>query len=212
MAYSVGLFRSQLRRFPAGPMYRFIRSAHTKTPLAFIDSTARFNDPRTELDAADRFRVIYASNRVFTSLWEASVRDSLAETDTRYIARRDIDVLRVVELLWTAPLTVLDIRSTRYLNINASPNVVKTRHNDYGDSQHFAAFVIENLPECDGILYSSRYTERACLALFHRAADKVQRPATVRDPYAFADVRSAMTTRGLPLSVVIEHDGSDDET
>ena len=209
MAYSAELFRSQLCALRPGVMYRVISIAHTETPLAFIDSKARFNDPRVELTADDRFKVLYASKRVFTSLWEAAIRDAPAQTDEQYVARRVLDAVRVVALRWGVPLDLLDVRGNRYLDINASPNIVKTRHNDYSDSQQFAAFVIENLPECDGILYSSRYTEQACMALFDRAAYKLLEPPQVLDPYGFAEVRSAVTDRGLPLSVVIKHDRPD---
>lgn len=208
MAYSADLFRIHLRLIPPSVMYRVISVAHIKTPLAFIDSDARFNDPRAERAATERFKVLYASNRLFTSLWEAAIRNAPAQTDEQYIARRVLDAVRVVALRWTAPLTVLDIRGSGYLDINASPDIVKTRHKDYSDSQEFSAFVVEHLPECEGILYSSRYTGHPCLALYDHAEEKLVRPASVLDPYGFADVRSAITDQGLPLSVVIERDPS----
>lgn len=88
---------------------------------------ARFNNPRANPEAG-RFKVMYASKRLFTSLWEAPIRDDMARTEEQYIARRVLDAVRVVSLRGTVPLSVLDIRENRYLEINASPDIVKTRH------------------------------------------------------------------------------------
>ena len=41
------------------------------------------------------------------------------------------------------------------------------RSSDHTEGQHFSQFVFENMLEVDGFIYSSRFTEEECVALYH---------------------------------------------
>ena len=62
-------------------------------------------------------------------------------------------------------------------NGNAVRNGVPTdviRYSHHQDGQHFSEFVYTNMPSVDGLLYSSRFTEILCVAVYDRALSKIQ--------------------------------------
>lgn len=44
------------------------------------------------------------------------------------------------------------------------------RSSDHTDGQHFSQFVYKNMPDRDGLLYSSRFTDEGCVALYFKRA------------------------------------------
>lgn len=50
------------------------------------------------------------------------------------------------------------------------------RYSDHKSGQFFSEFVYDNMKDIDGLLYSSRFTEALCVAVYDRAIPKLISP------------------------------------
>ena len=115
---------------------------------------------------------MYGASTIETAVYEAIVRDRYDLQPVRLLYPKNYQNFAIAQFFSESMLSLLDLtrgRSTRY----GVPSDV-TRSSDHSHGQHFSKFVYENMPEIDGFIYSSRFTEQDCVALFHdRAVPKL---------------------------------------
>ena len=184
-------------------MYRVIDNVHKHTPLAFVALTARFSDPRPIVTPGERFRTLYAGETVACAIWEAVVRDSMVQTERVYIPARALCARTMVEIAWNEPLRLLDITGNHYLRINAGTEVTKGA--DHAPGRQLSGQLFADCPECDGIVYDSRYTGHRCLMLYQRAADKLNPQSRVAPLTDHPLIQRYLTDNGLHRDVLLNN-------
>jgi hypothetical protein len=90
--YDPERIRKQLRPVGLNRMFRVIRRDHEGTPLGAVAVPNRFSDP------GGIYSVLYASEAVRCSFWEAMVRNRFARRNRRELPRSDVEARLVVEL------------------------------------------------------------------------------------------------------------------
>lgn len=168
----VDLFNGLLVKVQLSNFVRVIRSAFASTPLNVGTNPSRFtsaslinNDART-----GEKKVLYGAQSIGTALYESIVRDRFDLNPNRTLYPKAYDEMSVVTFSSEQQqgLTLLDLmkgKATRY----GVPTDV-TRSSDHTEGQHFSQFVYENMPDIHGLLYSSRFTDEGCVALYYDRA------------------------------------------
>ena len=165
----VNLFGGMLVRRNLRNFIRVIRSLHNSSPLGVGDAPSRFS---ASIFVSLRFgtvapKVIYGAQGLDTAIYESVVR-----------SRFDIEPNRSLDSTSYAPrsavsfstenshlLNLLDLTDGRATCYGVPTDVI--RSSDHKDGQYFSQFVFENMPDVDGFIYASRYTEQECVALYH---------------------------------------------
>lgn len=187
---------------PASTMYRLIDNRHKATPLAFVASTGRFNDPNPPSVPDNRFKTLYAAENVATATWEAIVRDTMVQTNRVYIPVSVLAATTLVEVRWTQPLQLLDLTGNQYLKINAGTE--PTKDTSHGPGQRLSHQLHTSVSYCDGILYSSRYTNLRCVVLYERAASKLANTPRCGPLMRHKLIARNLTPHGLHRDILLD--------
>ena len=187
----IGRIETQICTFRIAWMFRVINQRHAATPLNAIPTPSRFSDP------AGNYAVLYGSETVPCSLWEAVVRNRLTRRLPRVIPRPGITYRLVVSFQSQQNLNLVDLRGDGPIRIGAPPDVVHDSNHLEGRS--LSADVYAHLPDADGFLYHSRFTGHWCCAIFDRAFDKLDTLA-VRPLTQHADLWNALNDYDITLT------------
>lgn len=202
MAYTKALLRRQVLSMQASTMYRLIGNRHRDTPMAFVASAGRFNDPTPRSVPDNRFKTLYAAENVATATWEAIVRDTMVQTARVYIPVSVLAATTLVEVAWAQPLQLLDLTGNQYLKINAGTEPTKGTSHEAGQS--LSSQLHAAVPECDGILYSSRYTGHRCVVLYDRAASKLAQKPRLAPLTRHPLIARNLTPNGLHRDILLD--------
>ena len=143
---------------------RILRTAYAHLPKGLSSGPSRFSSP------SRAFRVLYAAQDFSTALAEAVVRDRFVERQRRFIGRSTLAGRSVTLISTTAPLKLLDARAAAAYTLGVDTNAVRARAHDPG--QAFSEWLHAET-DFDGLLYDSRLTSRACIAVYERALTKI---------------------------------------
>ncbi|HEX8573938.1 MAG TPA: RES family NAD+ phosphorylase [Allosphingosinicella sp.] len=146
---------ARLRRLP-----RIIAARHAATPASTGHGTSRFSSPSRS------FRTLYAAGDFETAFAEAVIRDRFEGRQRRIIYQSTLETYAVTEIHSTRALTLLDLTGDHSYRLGIDTDAVRGRAHQPG--QLFAEALVEQIGH-DGILFSSRLTGVACVALFETA-------------------------------------------
>jgi len=143
---------------------RILRTAHAHRPRGLSSGPSRFSSP------SDAFRLLYAAQDFSTAFAEAVVRDRFVDRQRRYVGRSTLAGRSVTLISTTAPLKLLDARGSAAYTLGIDTNAVRARAHNLG--QAFSEWLHAET-DFDGLLYDSRLTSRACIAVYERALPKI---------------------------------------
>ena len=160
------------------PIDRYLRIStdqYRDTPLGMGSASTRFSPTDTRRGDKDKsFQVIYLAEHLQTALYETIVRQGLDYRTTRALTSSDYSGHVLFTISTTDPragVTLLDLTNSNALHHGVPSDVLQ--HSRHDDGQNFAEMVYDHLPEADGILYHSRFTQGRCVAVFDRATDRL---------------------------------------
>lgn len=190
-SYDPERLRARLTQIELPRVYRIIRARHKDTPLKAVPTPSRFSDPEA------RYSVLYASDTVRCSFWEALVRNRFDRKKRRELPRADIDNRVVAEIRSKEPLSFLDLRGDGAIRISAPTAVAHDGNHAAGRS--LSAALYNGVPEADGIVFLSRFTGNICVALFDRASEKLAMDR-VNPLGRYTDLLDALDDYGITLT------------
>ena len=164
--YDAERIRGQLRLVHLAPFFRIIKRRHMTLPLGAVAAPSRFGDPE------GKYAVLYASEAVRCSFWEAVARNRFTRRRRRELPRPDVEERLVVSLETRVPVTLIDLRGDGPIRIAAPTAVAHDTNHVAGRALSSAAYA--DVPEADGFIYHSRFTGHACAAVFDRAIVNLQ--------------------------------------
>ena len=159
------LVKTRLRNYS-----RVIQKDFVSTPLGVGNQGNRFSATEEDRNNINRnsHRILYGASSIETAVYEAIVRDRYDLQPSRVLYPEDYLYFAIVQLSSESMVNLLDLTSGRSTRYGVPTDVI--RSSDHSHGQHFSKFVYENMPEIDGFIYSSRFTEHDCVALFHDRA------------------------------------------
>ncbi len=191
MSYDAARIRARLTRVNLTLFFRIVRTTRAGTPLEAIPTPSRFSDPKGV------YSVLYASEAVRCSFWEAIVRNRFDRRKRRELPRSEIESRTVVEIESTSPLQLVDLRGDGPIRI-AAPTAVAHDAN-HAAGRALSAAVYAGVTEADGFLFQSRFTGHACVAIFDRAFSKL-RTARTGLLATYSDVLDALDDYDISLT------------
>ena len=163
--------------------------ARRATPLGMGFGKTRFASPD------DGFKVLYAAESLATSVAETLVRDRFEGRKRRRLQQAEVETWGVTELSTSAPLTLIDIRTTGLTRLGVSTDAAGAKSHRQG--RRLSKAVYEQ-SDADGILYVSRLTRVVCCALYDRAATKLVATPVV-EIVTLSDLVPALTSLNVKL-------------
>ena len=143
-----------------------MRERHASTPLGAVPLPSRFSDPDRQ------YPVLYLAIDLRTAFLETVIRDTLAGGARRSLALAEIEDRRVVAIDSVSPLLLLGLREGGASAVGAPTAVIGDRRHAAG--QALSGALYRSVDEADGILYPSRFTNAACVAVFDRGIDRLR--------------------------------------
>jgi hypothetical protein len=168
---------------------RVMPKVHAVTPLGMGFGQTRFCAPDKS------FRLVYVARDIATAIAETIIRDRFEGRARRVLDATEVDDWAFSEVSATAPLTVLDLRTTGLLKLGVSTNAARAKSHSTGRRLSKALY---DRFAIDGILYASRLTSAECVAVYDRAVETklVSSPAEalIRNPRLISALRSLNVT------------------
>ncbi|ODT59544.1 MAG: hypothetical protein ABS77_10340 [Phenylobacterium sp. SCN 69-14] len=134
--------------------------AHATTPLGAGFGVTRFASP------TKAFKVIYLGEDLTTSVAETLVRDRFQGKATRKLLDVEAATWGATEITTTAPLTLIDLRTTGLVRLGVSTEAARGKAQGQGRKLSQAVY---DQTDADGLVYSSRLTGRTCICVYDRA-------------------------------------------
>ncbi|MBO6727785.1 MAG: RES family NAD+ phosphorylase [Rhizobiaceae bacterium] len=161
---------------PLANYVRVMPSVHVGTPLGFGYGTSRFSPRLIPSRPQMPFGLIYGALDLSTACYEAIIRDSVDLTPGRILRKGDYDTRSAVNFSTRSgqSLDLLDLTGGNAVRYGVPTDVIRYSHHQAG--QHFSEFVYSEMPDIDGLLYTSRFTETLCVAVYDRAIAKLTSP------------------------------------
>lgn len=142
---------------------RVMPVAHMSTPLGMGFGHSRFSSP------SQAFKLLYLAQDLATAVAETIVRDRFEGEIDRVLDESEIENWAVAEVTASAPLAVLDLRTTGLLRLGVSTDAARAKAHREG--QDLSEAVHESFA-IDGLLYASRLTAANCIAVYDRAVSE----------------------------------------
>lgn len=169
---------------------RILPTKHRATPAGAGFGSSRYSSPM------NAFRVLYAADNFPTAFAEAVVRDRFAGKSRRYLYRPHLEQVCLTAISSTRELTLLDLRGAGAYELGVDTDASRARDHTVG--QVFSQAVHDGLTDVDAILFDSRLTTSACVAVYDRAFSALS--ATVPISLMQATLMPAEITRlGITL-------------
>jgi hypothetical protein len=150
------VFQARIADWP-----RILPSRRRSTPADAGFGSSRFSSPSAA------FRVLYAADNFSTAFAEAVVRDRFEGKTRRFLYRPHLEQLCVTSISSSRELALLDIRAAAAYEIGIDTDANRARAHASG--QALSEAVHAEMSDIDGILFDSRLTTGACLAIYDRA-------------------------------------------
>lgn len=154
------------------PLTNFVRivpTVHATNPLGFGHGTSRFGPRHLPSRPTPPFGLIYGTVDLATAVFETIIRDSFNLKPVRILRKADYDYRSAVNFSSSGAttLTLLDLTLNNTARYGVPTDV--TRYSHHKSGQFFSEFVHSEMPHVDGLLYSSRFTNQLCVAVYDRA-------------------------------------------
>lgn len=140
---------------------RILPARHRATPINAGFGSSRYSSP------IEAFRVLYAAQDFSTAFAEAVVRDRFEGKSRRYLYRPHLEQVCLTAIDSIRPLGLLDVRAAGAYELGIDTDTSRARDHTVG--QDFSQAVHQALPDVDGILFDSRLSNGACVAIYDRA-------------------------------------------
>lgn len=140
---------------------RILPTKHRATPVSAGLGSSRYSSP------TDAFRVLYAAIDFPTAFAEAVVRDRFEGKTRRYLYRPHLEQICLTALSSSRELALLDLRGAGAYEFGVDTDASRAR--DHAVGQAFSQAVHDELIDVDAILFDSRLTTGACVAIYDRA-------------------------------------------
>lgn len=164
------------------PLSNFVRIMPTtyakKDPLSYGPATSRFSPRKLPSRPNQPFGLIYGTINLETAGFEAIIRDSfnlLPARILRPVAYQPKSAVNFSTASGSA-LTLLDMTGGNASRYGVPTDVI--RFSNHTSGQFFSEFVYNTMKDVDGLLYSSRFTEALCVAVFDRTIPKLVSPGS----------------------------------
>lgn len=179
---------------------RVILTKYFESPLEPGMNPSRFSlyadSNRSQHESSEK--ITYGARSIDTALHETVVRNRFDINPKRVLNLEDYDDRSIVTFSSekNKSLKVLNLTQGQATCFGVPTDVI--RSSDHTEGQHFSLFVFKSMPDIDGFLYSSRFTEENCLALFYnRAITKLR--ATTPVPLNRNTVRLALLSKNVQV-------------
>jgi len=168
-----GLFNGLATARPLSNFVRVTSTVHAGSPLGFGPGSSRFSPRRLASRPTPPFGLIYGTVDLATGVYETIVRDSLDIMPACIMRRADYRGWSAINFSTRAGsgLNLVDLTSGNAARFGVPTDVV--RYSNHKSGQFFSEFVYANMPAIDGMLYTSRFTELLCVAVYDRAIPKL---------------------------------------
>lgn len=140
---------------------RILPTKHRATPAGAGFGLSRYSSP------TNSFRVLYAANSFPTAFAEAVVRDRFEGKSRRYLYRPHLEQVCLTSINSSRDLTLLDLRGAAAYELGVDTDASRAR--DHAVGQAFSQAVHDQMADVDAILFDSRLTTGACVAIYDRA-------------------------------------------
>lgn len=166
-----------LRRLAAGTLLHRIHRAH-HSAIYFGPMGA---DPQCRFDASDgSFKVLYAARSLETAFAETLVRSP----HIPYVLSSAVTARVRSELLATSPLRLYPLVDGSVSKLGLS---FTDLHGDAYAKTWAVSARIHASTNADGILYTSRFDNQRCVAIFDRAASSIAESPNINLPFSPSD-------------------------
>ncbi len=134
---------------------------------------SRFSPVNAGKAKRPKFKILYGAADLATASYETIIRDRFDLDPARVLTPADYRTKCAVNVSTQAGkrLTLLDLTSGNAIRSGVPTDVI--RYSNHTDGQHFSEFVHRQMPYIDGFLYSSRFTNIACVGIYWRAVPKL---------------------------------------
>ncbi|MGO6718524.1 RES family NAD+ phosphorylase [Rhizobium ruizarguesonis] len=140
---------------------RILPTKHRATPAGAGFGSSRYSSP------TNSFRVLYAADNFSTAFAEAVVRDRFEGRSRRYLYRPHLEQVCLTVISSSRDLTLLDLRGAAAYELGVDTDASRARDHTVG--QTFSQAVHDQMGDVDAILFDSRLTNGACVAIYDRA-------------------------------------------
>lgn len=140
---------------------RILPTKHRATPAGAGFGSSRYSSP------TDSFRVLYAADNFPTAFAEALVRDRFEGKSRRYLYRPHLEQVCLTAISSSRNLMLLDLRGAAAYELGVDTDASRAR--DHAVGQSFSQAVHDQMADVDAILFDSRLTSGACVAIYDRA-------------------------------------------
>jgi hypothetical protein len=140
---------------------RILPAKHRASPAGAGFGSSRYSSP------IDAFRVLYAADNFSTAFAEAVVRDRFEGKSRRYLYRPHLEQVCLTAISSSRELTLLDLRGAGAYELGVDTDASRARDHTIG--QTFSQAVHDEMANVDAILFDSRLTTGACVAIYDRA-------------------------------------------
>ena len=166
------LFRGLLATRAVTNFVRVLATRYSRDPLRFSGGPSRFSPLSTGQGRNPLFGIVYIAEDLATGIHETLIRDRLDLNPSRILMPSDYAGHDAVNISTSSGLavTLADLTDGNAVRCGVPADVI--RYSVHTDGQYFSEFVHANMPTVDGVLYSSRLTERRCIAIYDRALHK----------------------------------------
>lgn len=158
------------------PIVNFVRVMQTiyaSKPLSFGSGSSRFSPRVLPSRPTQPFGLVYGTIDLPTACFEAVIRDSFNIFPSRILRSADYNTRSAVNFssLLGQALQLLDLANGNAIRYGVPTDVI--RYSNHKSGQYFSEFVYSEMPDIDGLLYTSRFTENLCVAIYDRAIPKM---------------------------------------
>jgi len=140
---------------------RILPGRHRASPVGAGYGSSRFSS------SSDAFKVLYAADNFATAFAEAVVRDRFEGKSRRFLYRPHLEQLCVAAIGSSRELVMLDLRGSAAYELGVDTDASRAR--DHAAGQALSEVVHAAMPDVDAILFDSRLTSGACVAIYERA-------------------------------------------
>jgi len=161
VTFSEAKLRKRLYPARLDDWVRILPSRHRASPVGAGYGSSRFSSP------SDAFKVLYAADNFATAFAEAVVRDRFEGKSRRFLYRPHLDQLCVAAIASGRELVMLDLRGSAAYELGVDTDASRAR--DHAAGQALSEAVHAAMPDVDAILFDSRLTSGACVAIYERA-------------------------------------------
>ena len=140
---------------------RILPTRHRAAPTGAGFGSSRYSSP------TNSFRVLYAADNFPTAFAEAVVRDRFEGKSRRYLYRPHLEQVCLTAISSSRDLTLLDLRGAAAYELGVDTDASRAR--DHAIGQALSQAVHDQMADIDAILFDSRLTTGACVAIYDRA-------------------------------------------